>query len=585
MTVTDADLAAPRLALSAEGDLRRLNEAGFIDAADVHVARRLATLASEPDDAVQLAVAVAVRAVRGGSTCVDLGSVARLVPDFSWPETSAWLQLVGGSALVTEGVLHLDGTLLYLARYWEEERQVVDDLRSRDRRTAPPAEPTLLEAALAAYFPGSASDDQREAGRVASTRWTSVVTGGPGTGKTTTIARLLGVLLSLDPSSRIALAAPTGKAAARLTQALHEATHRDDFPGEWADRIRALEASTLHRLLGWRSDSSTRFRHDRRNRLPYDVVVVDETSMMSLTLTARVLEAVRPEARLVLVGDADQLASVEAGAVLRDVVDGWSGGPVRTLATAHRFGRNIRDLALAINDGRTDDVVELVREGRQAAEPGDGEVQWAVPGADLDARLVTQASAVHAAALAGDVPAALTAFESHRLLCAHREGPFGVSEWNQRVERLLLDSLRQDWLEEWYAGRPFIVNGNDRGLRLWNGDTGVACVEPAPDGGQRLVGVVGESVSPPRSLATTRLADVSTAHAMTVHRSQGSQFDEVTVLLPEPDSRILTRELLYTAVTRARSVVRIVGSEDSLRAAVDRRAERATGLSRRLGPR
>jgi exodeoxyribonuclease V alpha subunit len=581
--VTISDLASPQLVQGADGALRLLNEEGFLDAADVHVARRLATLASEPDEAVQLAVAVAVRAVRGGSTCVDLGSVARLVPDFSWPEPSTWVESVEQSVLVAEGVLHLDGSLLYLARYWEEERQVVDDLRSRDRRANPPAETESLETALAAYFPGTASDDQREAARIACTRWTSVVTGGPGTGKTTTIARLLGVLLSLDPTARVALAAPTGKAAARLTQALHEATRRDDFPEIWLERIRALEAGTLHRLLGWRSDSSTRFRHDRRNRLPYDVVVVDETSMMSLTLTARLLEAVRPEARLVLVGDADQLASVEAGAVLRDVVDGWSGGPVRTLATAHRFGRNIRELALAVNDGRADDVVALVREGRRAEDPADGEVRWAEAGPELDTRLASQALAVHGAAVAGDVTAALAAFERHRLLCAHREGPFGVAEWNRRIERLLLDALRQDWLDEWYAGRPFIVNGNDRGLRLWNGDTGVACVMPSADGaGRRLVGVVGDSASSPRSLATTRLADVSTAHAMTVHRSQGSQFDEVTVLLPEPDSRILTRELLYTAVTRARSVVRIVGSEESLRAAVTRRAERATGLARRL---
>ena len=150
-----------------------------------------------------------------------------------------------------------------------------------------------------------------------------------------------------------------------------------------------------------------------------------------------------------------------------------------------------------------------------------------------------------------------------------------------------MDALRQDWLEEWYAGRPFIVNGNDRGLRLWNGDTGVTCVEPVTrrDAGNGSSVSSVTPASPPRSLATTRLADVSTAHAMTVHRSQGSQFDEVTVLLPEPDSRILTRELFYTAVTRARSVVRVVGSEESLRAAVTRRAERATGLAHRLGAR
>jgi exodeoxyribonuclease V alpha subunit len=430
------------------------------------------------------------------------------------------------------------------------------------------------------------------------------VTGGPGTGKTTTIARLLGVLLATegDQPLRVALAAPTGKAAARMAQAVREATDppADEglpaFPGTDAppedpaslrrQRIRALEGSTLHRLLGWRSDSSTRFRHDRGNRLPYDVVVVDETSMVSLTLMARLLEAMRPGARLVLVGDADQLASVEAGAVLGDVVRGWSrSGPVAHLDRTHRYGRNIAALAEAVNAGDADRVVELLGSVGPADEPGSGRLLW-LPGApeehpDLDAVLAGHADAVRQAALRGDATEALRRYETHRVLCAHRDGPYGVSHWNVRVERLLAESAGLDRLDEWYPGRPVVVNSNDRGLNLWNGDTAVTCVERS-DGGSRLVGVVGDGTGAGRRLATTRLADVSTAHAMTVHRSQGSQFGEVTVVLPEAESRILTRELLYTAVTRARSVVRLVGSEEALRAAVGRPAQRATGLRVRL---
>jgi exodeoxyribonuclease V alpha subunit len=160
-----------------------------------------------------------------------------------------------------------------------------------------------------------------------------------------------------------------------------------------------------------------------------------------------------------------------------------------------------------------------------------------------------------------------------------------VSWWNRHVERLLMDALDRDWLEEWYPGRPFIVNSNDRGLQLWNGDTGVTCLPPPGESrdAPRTLGALGTGGSGMRSLPTTRLADVSTAHAMTVHRSQGSQFSEATVLLPEADSRILTRELFYTAVTRARHTVRVVGKEEAVRAAVTRRAQRATGLARRLG--
>jgi exodeoxyribonuclease V alpha subunit len=596
-----------RLAHRGEGVLRSLNEAGVLEAADVHVARRLGALGDEPDDDVLLAVALAVRAVRNGSVCVDLSDVHRLEEGVAWPPVERWVSAVERSPLVTAGVVHLLGSMLYLSRYWAEESQVVADLTTRDRAGAPPVDPAELDSALSLYFPGDAFAGQREAARLACERWTAVVTGGPGTGKTTTIARLLGVLLATegDQPLRVALAAPTGKAAARMAQAVREATDPPSdaelpaFPGTGApaddpaalrrDRIRALEGSTLHRLLGWRTDSSTRFRHDRGNRLPYDVVVVDETSMVSLTLMARLLEAMRPEARLVLVGDADQLASVEAGAVLGDVVRGWSeAGPVAHLDRTHRYGRSIAALAEAVNAGDADRAVELLRRGEgDGGDLGDGRLLWLDGDPEehpaLDALLAGHAGAVREAALRGDGLEALRRYEVHRVLCAHRDGPYGVSHWNLRVERLLLEAAGLDRLDDWYPGRPVVVNSNDRGLSLWNGDTAVTVVERR-DGVTLLVGVVGDGSGAGRRLATTRLADVSTAHAMTVHRSQGSQFGEVTVVLPEPESRILTRELLYTAVTRARSVVRVVGSEEALRAAVGRPAQRATGLRVRLAP-
>ncbi|WP_166083602.1 exodeoxyribonuclease V subunit alpha [Nocardioides sp. HDW12B] len=595
----------PRVARGAAGVLHDFNASGVLEAADVHVAQRLGRLGQEADESVLLAVALTVRAVRSGSVCLDLGTAPDIAPGAAWPEATSWAEAVARSPLVASDVVRVDDGLVYLDRYWGEEQQVVADLAARSAAPPPPPADAVLADALAAYFPDDAYADQRAAAAKAATHGTSVITGGPGTGKTSTVARLLGVLLRAHAASddsgrplRIALAAPTGKAAARMVQAVRESTGQRGFPREDdADRaavatIAALQASTLHRLLGW-TPNSTRFRHHRGNRLPYDVVVVDETSMLSLTMMARLVEAVRPSARLVLVGDADQLASVDAGAVLKDLVDGYGGatpvgstealeaveapGPVAQLSHTRRFGERIGALALAIRDGDVDTVLAELR-------AGSAEVAWLGAGDsggdELLRLLADRAVALHEAAGSGDAERALVELERHRLLCAHREGPFGVARWNRTVERLLLEATGRDWLPEWYLGRPFVVNANDYGLRLWNGDTGVVC-RTGPD----LVAVIGDGDrTDGRALPTSRLAEVSTAHAMTVHRSQGSQFDEVTVVLPEEDSRILTRELLYTAVTRAKSRVRVVGSEDAVRAAVTRRAQRATGLARHLRP-
>jgi exodeoxyribonuclease V alpha subunit len=575
-----ADLRSRTVATTATGVLADLNLAGVLSAADVHVAQRLARLGHEQDERVLLAAALAVRAVRSGSVCLDLASVPAIAPDLAWPEPVGWQAAVDRSPLLGTA-LRSDAGTLYLARYWHEESQVVDDLAARSDAAPPPVDAARLQQVLDDYFSDPVYADQRAAAETAAVHWTSVLTGGPGTGKTTTVARLLGALMALEgPSLRVALAAPTGKAAARMAQAVREATQQPGFPGadgtpgdpayQRVVAIRDLEARTLHRLLGSRPDNRTRFRHHRGNRLPHDLVIVDETSMVSLTMMTRLLEAVRPSARLVLVGDADQLASVEAGAVLKDLVDGYAGtSRVSRLGPTRRYGAEIGRLADAIRDGDVDTAVAALADGEQ--------VRWTGPD-ELPDLLRARTVALHAAAESGDRAAALSELERHRLLCAHRDGPFGVSHWNRTVERLLMGELGRDWLPEWYAGRPLIVNANDYGLGLFNGDTGVVC---AGEGG--LVAAIGAGESPEgRVLATTRLADVSTAHAMTVHRSQGSQFDEVTVVLPDPGSRILTRELFYTAVTRARSTVRVVGSEESVRAAVTRQAQRATGLARRL---
>jgi exodeoxyribonuclease V alpha subunit len=568
--------AEAEVAIGATGALLAFNRAGVLDIADTHVAQRICALGEEPDERVALAVALAVRALRGGSVCVDLSTIAATVGDdeLPWPEPAGWLATIRASALLSRPhVLRLyDDRLLYLDRYWREEKQVCDDLLALLAADPPAGLPDL-----ARLFPGP-FQEQRAAAEIALSQGVTVLTGGPGTGKTTTVARILALVaeqakLSGRAAPRIALAAPTGKAAARLQEAVQDEVAKLAA----ADRARLgeLQAMTLHRLLGRRPDSSSRFRHDRGNRLPHDVIVVDETSMVSLTLMARLLEAVRPDARLVLAGDADQLASVEAGAVLADLVDGLAARTdvrVATLRTSYRFGKSIGLLAEAIRAGDADTAMALLRAGDEHIEF----IEADDPTDTLRSILVPYALRLRQAAELGAADEALATLNEHRLLCAHRRGPFGVAHWNRQVQMWLSDETGLPPWSEWYAGRPLLVTANDYGLRVYNGDTGV--VVAGPDGLRAVIaGAAG-----PVPFSTSRLSDVETMHAMTIHKSQGGQADEVTVLLPSEDSRLLTRELLYTAVTRAKAKVRVAGSEVSIRAAIGRQAVRASGLRLRL---
>jgi exodeoxyribonuclease V alpha subunit len=372
----------------------------------------------------------------------------------------------------------------------------------------------------------------------------------------------------------------------------------------------------VHRLLGWTPEGRNRFRHNGFNRLPYDVVVVDEMSMVPLTLMARLLEALRPDARLILVGDPDQLASVEAGAVLADIVNA-EPRPDPALAAAlsevlpddkaatqadraesatalgvvrlqhtWRFGGAIGELARAIRAAEPDRVIEILRSGDRAlvfSEPsGD---QASIGDAAIDAtalealrrEVVGPARMIKEAAERGDVAAALEALEQHRLLCAHRRGPYGVTRWTREILRWLGDAIPGYGSGgEWYPGRPLLITANDYETSLYNGDTGVVV---GTRNGLRAAFARGGS---PTLIAPVRLDAVQSVHAMTVHRAQGSQFHTVSFVVPPPDSPLLTRELLYTAVTRATERVIVLGTEEAIRRAIQRPANRASGLRSRL---
>jgi exodeoxyribonuclease V alpha subunit len=291
-------------------------------------------------------------------------------------------------------------------------------------------------------------------------------------------------------------------------------------------------------------------------------VIVDETSMVSLSQMARLLEAVRPQARLILVGDPGQLTSIEAGAVLGDIVGPADRGPIVVLNRVHRYGTPIANVAEAIRSGDGDAVVAAL-----------GGVTWVEDPEVLRERIVTTAANVLAAARAGDGATAIEALGAFRVLCAHRRGPYGVSAWTARIEEWIGNEAGGDF----YVGRPLLVTENDYGLRLFNGDTGVVIAS-----GPGRVSAAFERHGAVVEFSPARLAAVDTVYAMTVHKSQGSQFDTAAVLLPEPTSPILTRELLYTAITRAREQLILVGSEESVRAAVGRPIARASGLRRRL---
>ncbi len=627
--------------------------AGFLAPADVHVALAITRASGCVDPTVLVAAALAVRAPRLQHVCVDLRHVDRLVAEdpgdhgaddgpgttVPWPALDGWLDALASSPAVAPAgsvgtatdaaarqttaarPLVLDGHRLYLDRLWRDERTVATALHDRARTLVPGIDHDVLRTVLDRWFDGPAPDHQRIAAATAALRHLTVVAGGPGTGKTTTVARLLAVLdeLAAQQGARaptVALAAPTGKAANRLTESLREAAGALAAGPESAvlPRLLAAEASTVHRLLGWRPDARGRFRHGPGHPLPHDVVVVDETSMVSLPLIARLLEALRPSARLVLLGDPQQLASIEAGSVLGDVVGEpsrrrigaptaellrtvvgaphaadltiGSGAPIDevivTLERVHRFDARsgIADVARAIQVGDADAAIERLRAG--------GDVTWLELGGDADERTLAPARDVILAAAtglvddaeAGDGEAARSRLGAVRVLCAHRHGSTGVDGWNALVERWLTSARPASRIGgRSYPGRPVLVLANDRRAHLVNGDVGV---EVAREDGTLAVALPTPDGSGTRLLAPSRVPRSETVHAMTVHKSQGSQFDTVVVVLPDERSPLLTRELLYTAITRGRRHAIVIGGAATLRAAIGRRAVRASGLGSAL---
>ena len=595
MTAAQAAPAAQSLhaeaVVLAPSGLADFNAAGVLNAADVHVAKAVGRIGGEEDPVVLLAVALCVRGLRLGHTCIDLRSVSETVtPEegatlpldaLDWPDPPAWRDTVAGSPVAGNQLpLRVDGWRVYLDRYWRAEQVLVDALRARAGDVVAEVDEAALEAGLAEMD----DPNQRRAAETAVRRRLAVIAGGPGTGKTTTLRKIVDLLVAQADAlglaaPRIALVAPTGKAAQRVTESLAD------------DEYRAL---TIHKLLRRLPDNSTRFRHDRHNPLPHDVVVVDETSMVSLDLMAKLLDAIRPDARVLLVGDPDQLVSVEAGAVLGDIVgparesadaEGPMAASIVVLQRARRYSEDsaIAALANAVRVGDDDAAVTVLAAGAE-------DVRWItvdVGDDSLDESLLTPVRdvvvaagrALYDAAERGAAEEALAVLNRERLLCAHRHGPYGVSTWVPRVERwLTADVPGFAPVDPCYVGRPVLVTSNDYQLGVFNGDVGVTVRQ----GDRRVVAFAQSGGAAPKLLSTHRLEAVETVHAMTIHKSQGSQLAHPVIVLPDETSRILTRELFYTAATRAETALTVVATEAAVRAAVRRQVRRVSGLGERL---
>ena len=562
--------------------------------------------AAEP--LVLVSAALLCMALDKGDVCLPLARLAGQRPwlehSFKLPGLADWRQQLQASPLVggadSFAPMILDRERLYLARYQAYEQHLAERLLLR-AADLPRVDEAQLSESLTRLFAFNAQqpDWQRLAAAQAVRRKLAVISGGPGTGKTTTVVRLLAALLEQPGGAQLAigLAAPTGKAAARMAEAIRNA--KAGLPV--SEAIKAAlpeEARTLHRLLGSRGDSP-QVRHNAANPLALDVLVVDEASMVDLALMAKLVDALPANARLILLGDKDQLCAVEAGAVFAELCEGRGfdaqaaaelqritgqqvavaqptsrlGDAVVLLTHSHRFAGDsgIGELARRINGGEVSATLSLLKEQRS-------DLAWnAQPTpADLLERLDRGYAPFLAAAKSADPQAAFAAFNDFRALCAQREGTWGVAGINEALEARVKRRRQVVSRERWYAGRPIMVRQNDYALGLFNGDIGI-CLDS--EFGLR---VFFEGEDGYRPFAPARLPSHDCAFAMTVHKSQGSEFSEVLLVLPEQPSPLLSRSLFYTGITRAKLKVEIWGLPARLGEAVATRAERAAGLAERL---
>ena len=618
-------------------DIKRLSDSGTLSYLDIHFARYVTRLAGLDDSKLFLAAALVSSYTRKGHICLDLSGKEKeplLEKDdrgdsVACPELDAWQESLWGSSVVGKPgeykPLILDNkSRLYLHRYWEYQEKLAIFIKIRAQDDQKDVDRALLQKGLERFFPGGRSketDWQKVAAFTSLIKRFCVISGGPGTGKTSTVAKILALLLEQSGQSklRIALAAPTGKAAAGLQEAIEREKKKGKSETGFldiSDSIKAAipdNASTIHRLLG-SIPNSPYFRYNKDNLLPVDVLVVDEASMVDLALMSKLIQALTSQARLILLGDKDQLASVEAGSVLGDICDSSNiysfserycrdfsattgsaldvqsnqedesgiGDCIVQLQKNYRFGSDsgINEVSHAINQGDADLTLKTLKTGKLI------DIQWKeLPRPDALAHVVKHSIVpkFEEYLRAGNALEAFRTFERFRILCALRKGPFGSIALNNLVEQILKTEKLIKPDREWYHGRPVLITSNNYQLGLFNGDVGIVLQDYEANNELRVFFHTTDGKL--RKLHPLRLPEHETVYAMTVHKSQGSEFDKLLLLLPDTDSPVLTKELIYTGITRARKSVEVWGTESVFRVAVSRRIQRSSGLLDALGGR
>ncbi len=590
---------------------------------DIEFARLMNKLSHEPCNEVYLAAALVSKATQDGNVCLVLadlqdqpivnsetGEAICICPSLErWTDALLKSGVVGKPGEFKPLVLD-SRSRLYLYRYWQYEKQFASMLLEKARLPVLDLHTSVFSNAIKRAFPSEdgQANWQRLAAFIAVTKALCIISGGPGTGKTTTITRILGLIQAVNKEAPLTMAicAPTGKAAARLQEALRAGKARLDFPDDIKKQIPA-EAKTIHRLLGPRPIQPY-FRHNRDKPLPVDLVVVDESSMVDLALMFKLLDAMPSHGRVILVGDRDQLASVEAGSVLGDICqqefadffspelacsyeqitgdhipvnfikkeNAFLADCIVQLRKSYRFAGHsgIGALSRCINQGNGRGALSVLKSKEYT------DTEWRiVPSADALPLMLksTVISGFSKYLVAQDPVEVFREFERFRVLCALREGPFGVANLNHTVEQLLYRSGLLEPKGVFYPGRPVMITRNDYNLGLYNGDIGII-VGPRPGYGDGLRALFLSAEGEIRSIHPSRLPEHETAFAMTVHKSQGSEFDHVLFIMPDRPSPVLTRELVYTAVTRARKKVEIWGKEDIFSQSIMTRTRRGSGL-------
>lgn len=566
------DAPAPKPA-AAPGEFGLIGEVE-LSPLDTHFAELMLRLNGAAEPVLENAASHVSAWRAAGHACLPLGALGENVAEIE--RTLLACKVVGRPGEWKPLILDAAGRL-YLQRYHEYEQRLARMIVERAVHDVEAPDSPALQARLQKHLPVEGPDDpagdQRRGAELALRSRLAVITGGPGTGKTRTVGVVLQLLREQSPALRVALAAPTGKAAARLTEAIAQFSQDPDAP-------LAPPAVTLHRLLGLTADNP-RPRFHRENPLAADVIIIDEASMVDLATMVKLFDAAAPTARLILLGDKDQLASVEAGRVLAEVCgpDGAAGPLTRKIVELrHNFrfqsGGGITRLSRAVNQGDAELACCLLAGTSDPAIQGTQHAAPTVRDADFQTRVLDG----FAPLLQAKSPAeALRALGQFRILCALRRGPYGVQKLNRVVEEILTDAGRISAPGSGhYAGRPLLVTRNDYDLGLFNGDTGVVLTNPEAGGELRAYFPTADGQI--RSFALSRLPEHETVWAMTVHKSQGSEFQRVLFLLPDRDSPVLTRELVYTGLTRAREAVELWYTEQILRKAIARPTLRGSGL-------